>query len=82
MFSIFSQKKIKWKDTRCTQVNDPNFIPCFFLRPSFILSSYTKRENRKVVRKGIYKKGYRKGKGSTPINVNLDLTYTVIFVIL
>ena len=30
---------------------DPNFVPCFFLRFSFILSSYQKRENRKVVKK-------------------------------
>lgn len=29
---------------------DPNFVPCTFLRSSFIFSSYQKRENRKVVR--------------------------------
>ena len=57
---------------------DPNFVPCFFLRSSFIFSSYQKRENRKVVRKGIYKKGYRKNKGSASTNVSHDLTYTVI----
>lgn len=61
---------------------DPNFVPCFFLRSSFILSSYKKRENRRVVRKGINKKEYRKNKGSTSINANHDLTYTVIFAIL
>ena len=42
---------------------DLNAVPCFFLRSSFIFSSYQKRENRKVVRKGIHKKGYRKNKG-------------------
>lgn len=60
----------------------PNLVPCTLLRSSFILSSYKKRENRRVVRKGIHKKRYRKNKGSTPINVNLDLTYTVMCVIL
>lgn len=61
---------------------DPNFVPCTFLRSSFIFSSYQKRENRKVVRKGIYKKGYRKNKGKYPVSTDYDLTYTVIFVIL
>ena len=61
---------------------DQNFVPCTFLRSSFIPSSYKKRENRKMVRKGIYKKGYRKNNGSTLTNVNHDLTYTVIFAIL
>ena len=42
---------------------DPNFVPCFFLRASFILPSYKKKKNRRVVRKGIHKKGYRKNKG-------------------
>lgn len=60
----------------------PNLVPCFFLRFSFILSSYQKRENRKVVRKGIYKKGYRKNNGKYPVSISYDLTYTVIFVIL
>ena len=41
----------------------PNLVPCFFLRFSFILSSYQKRENRRVARKGIHKKGYKKNKG-------------------
>ena len=42
---------------------DPNFIPCTFLRPSFILL-LIKRENRKVVRKSYKKENTkRKNKG-------------------
>lgn len=63
MFPIFSQKKIKWKDTRYTQTNGPNFVPCFFLKSSFF---YQKREIGRVARKSIYKKGYRKNKGKYP----------------
>ena len=46
------------------------------------LSFLSKERNRKVARKGIHKKGYRKNKGKYPVSTNHDLTYTVIFVIL
>ena len=57
----------------------PNLVPCFFLKFSFF---YQKRTNRKVVGKGIYKKGYRKNKGKYPVSISYDLTYTVILVIM
>ena len=66
-------KDIKTYKSKVIQILFPvlslDFLFIFFLQ---------KRKNRKVVRKGIHKKGYRKNKGSTPISINYDLTYTVI----
>ena len=44
---------------------DLNFIPCFFLRSSFIFS-YKKRENRKVVRKQNARKMIKKKNNGKP----------------
>ena len=58
---------------------DPNFFPCFFLRSSFF---YQKRKIGKLQEKVYTRKDTGRTKESTLINVNHDLTYTVIFVIL
>lgn len=55
----------------------PNLVPCFFLRFSFILSSYQKRENRKVVRKQNARRDTGRTKESQ-FNQNYGLPYTVM----
>lgn len=61
---------------------DPNFVPCFFLRSSFSFF-LIKRERIEEWQEKVYvRKGTERTRESTPINVNHDLTYTVIFVIL
>ena len=62
---------------------DLNFVPCFFLRSSFILSSYKKRENGKVVRKQNARRRTKKEEqGEANLTKNWHLIYTVIHAIL
>lgn len=56
---------------------DPNFVPCFFLRSSFIFSSYQKRENRRVVRKQNARNDTGRTKESQ-FNQNYGFPYTVM----
>lgn len=61
---------------------DPNFVPCSFLRYSFSFL-LIKRERIEEWQEKVYtRKDTGRTKESTPININYDLTYTVIFVIL
>ena len=60
---------------------DPNLVPCFFLRSSFIFSSYKKRENRKVVRK-VQERRRTEEQWKTNLIKNWYLIHTVISVIL